>query len=196
MKRFCTSCGKENADGVAFCTECGAKAPEITAPKATEAVSQTAAPKVEATPVQTSPPVKNRTQVSAQQAYNQPISTPIVTQSVPVADATNKVVSTGAYFGLMFLFAIPVIGFIACIIMAFAPKNRNIKNFARAILIWTIIGIVLAGILALVITMMMGSITNYINEMTGGQFSGYGDLTAVFGQLGELSERYESIPIQ
>ena len=49
--------------------------------------------------------------------------------------------SLGAFFGLIVLFSIPIIGWIACIILAFAPKNKNIKNYARAKLIWIGIGI-------------------------------------------------------
>ena len=30
MARNCTQCGAELRDGIAFCTECGAKAPEVT----------------------------------------------------------------------------------------------------------------------------------------------------------------------
>ena len=50
------------------------------------------------------------------------------------------------YIGLMILYAIPLIGWISCIIMAFAARNRNIRNYARAVLILTIIGIILAVI--------------------------------------------------
>lgn len=48
---------------------------------------------------------------------------------------------TGAYFGTMLLFCIPVIGWVACIIMAFAGNAQNRKNFARAMLIFIIIGL-------------------------------------------------------
>ena len=108
----------------------------------------------------------------AQQTYTQ-----------PAPDPTSKVVGTGAYFWLMLLFALPIIGFIACIIMAFAPKNKNIKHFARAQLIWMVIAIVLIGILVAVITLLTNSLMDYINQLTDGQFSDFGDL---FGQLGDL----------
>ena len=44
----------------------------------------------------------------------------------------------------MLLFAIPVIGLIALLIFAFAVKNKNLRNFARAILIWIIVALVLS----------------------------------------------------
>ena len=124
MAKFCTECGKEIAAGVAFCTECGTKAPADPVSATTETVTEAKDTKVE-TPVVHTPPAQS---YPAQQTYTH-----------PAPDPTSKVVGTGAYFGLMLLFAIPIIGQIACLIMAFAPKNKNIKHFARAQLIWTVI---------------------------------------------------------
>jgi len=64
------------------------------------------------------------------------------------------VVSTGGFMGLMFLYGIPVLGWLMCIILAFAPKNENIKNFSKAILTWVLIGIVLSLVLAIVIVIL------------------------------------------
>lgn len=151
MPRFCTECGSQIAEGVAFCTECGTKMPNDNAANTVTVQAETAVTrKSETPPAQTAQPVYQ------QQAYQTP---------APAADAIDKVVSTGAYFGLMFLFAIPLIGLIACIIMAFAPKNPNIKNYARAMLIWTIIGLVLTGILIAVIAMLWDSLIDYISQM-------------------------------
>ena len=168
MARFCTECGKEIADGVAFCTECGTKAPADPAPSVTETMTEAVTTKVE-NPVVHTPPAQS---YQAQQTYTQ-----------PAPDPASKVVGTGAYFGLMLLFAIPIIGQIACLIMAFAPKNKNIKHFARAQLIWMVIAIVLIGILVAVISLLTNSLMDYINQLTDGQFSDFGDL---FGQLGDL----------
>ena len=57
--------------------------------------------------------------------------------------AANKVAGVGTFFGLQLLFALPIIGWIACIICAFAPENQNVKNYARATLIWLLIAVVL-----------------------------------------------------
>ena len=168
MAKFCTECGKEIKEGVAFCTECGTKAPADPAPSVTETVTEAKDTKVE-TPVVHTPPAQS---YQAQQTYTQ-----------PAPDPTSKVVGTGAYFGLMLLFAIPIIGQIACLIMAFAPKNKNIKHFARAQLIWMVIAVVLLGILVAVISLLTNSLMDYINQLTDGQFSDFGDL---FGQLGDL----------
>ncbi len=159
MARFCTECGKEIADGVAFCTECGTKF-EANEPKL-----------VSAPPPVTQSPVA---QVNTQPSY-----------SPPVADNQNKVISTGLYIGLMILFAVPIIGFIACIIMAFTAKNKNIKNYARATLIWMIIAFVLLAILIAIASILVNTLTDYINQMTDGQFGEFGDF---FGQFSEIKD--------
>ena len=168
MAKFCTECGKEIREGVAFCTECGTKAPADPAPSVTETVTEAVTTKVE-TPVVHTPPAQS---YQTQQIYTRPAPDPV-----------SKVVGTGAYFWLMLLFSIPIIGQIACLIMAFAPKNKNIKHFARAQLIWMVIAIVLIGILVAVISLLTNSLMDYINQLTDGQFSDFGDL---FGQLGDL----------
>ncbi len=48
------------------------------------------------------------------------------------ADTKNKVVSTGSFLGWSILFDIPLIGIVACVIMCFASKRLNMKNYARA----------------------------------------------------------------
>ncbi len=178
MARFCTACGKEIAQGVAFCTECGTKAPADTAPQATETV--TAAAPVHTPPSPKPPP--------SQQVYTPPVQpvAPVPSAVVPQAiDPANKVVGTGAYFGLMILFSLPIVGFIACIVMAFLPKNKNLKNYARAMLIWSIITLVVVGLLALLFSVLLNSVTNLINQSLGENFGGIGD---VFSQLGAGSD--------
>lgn len=66
--------------------------------------------------------------------------------------AEYKPVSVSTYFWLTVLAAIPCIGFIFSIILSFSGRNKNRKNFMKAIFVWYIIGIILALIAALVIT--------------------------------------------
>ena len=71
----------------------------------------------------------------------------------------NKVVSTAAYFWLMLLYSIPVIGFIALVIMSFTVKNKNIRNFCKAILVWILIAVIIGlvlGILGLIFSKELG----------------------------------------
>ena len=171
MARFCTECGKEIADGVAFCTECGAKL-ETNEPKPVSAPP----------PVTQAPPV---VQVNTQPSY-----------SPPVADNQNKVISTGLYIGLMLLFAIPIIGFIVCIIMAFAAKNKNIKNYAKATLIWMIIAFVLIGILIAIASVLVGTLTDYINQITDGQFGDFGNFFSEFNDIKDSMNDIGSITDQ
>lgn len=138
MATSCQSCGQEIADGVTFCTSCGAKVEK----------AEPAAP-----PVQ-------------QPVYQQSVQ-PVYQQNFAPAANQSKTVSIGAYFGLMLLFSIPVIGFIACIITAFAPENKSLKNFARAILIWTIIAVILVGILCAFGILFADVLTESVGDITG-----------------------------
>ena len=107
--------------------------------------------------------------------------------SHPAAPA-EKCVSTGAFFGLMLLFSLPVLGWVICIIMAFAPKNRNIRNFARAMLIWLVIALVISLLLGLAVNALINSATAYMNEAVG-ELGGLGELGAL-GELGGLMEEF------
>ena len=60
-------------------------------------------------------------------------------------------VSTSKYFWLAFLSAIPVIGFIATLILSIAGRNRNVKNFERAILAYYIIALIICLIAIIVV---------------------------------------------
>ena len=77
---------------------------------------------------------------------------PAVPEVTPAAEPAGKeqVVKTGTYFWLMLLFAIPVIGFIIMIVMAFTAKKKSLKNWVRANLLWIIILFILSLILGLV----------------------------------------------
>lgn len=66
--------------------------------------------------------------------------------------AEYKPVSTSTYFWLAILAALPVIGFIMTIVFSVVGRNKNRKNFMKAIFVWYIIGIILALIAALVLT--------------------------------------------
>ena len=203
MAKFCTECGKEIRDGIAFCTECGTKAPaepEINAIQPASEAEQPEQPPV-ATPAasiqpQQPPVVVPVAPVQPQQA---PVAAAVAVQTSPIpqpvmapvaSDPTNKTVSTAAYFWLMLLFAIPVIGWLICLIMAFAPKNKNLKHFARAILIWGLVAAVLIGILTALIALLSNTIMDYISQITDGQINNFGEL---FGQFGDLKGLLEQL---
>ncbi len=66
-------------------------------------------------------------------------------------------VSTSKYFWLAFLSAIPFLGFIITLLLSIAGRNRNVKNFERAILAYYIIGFVICLIAIIVIGVALPS---------------------------------------
>ena len=72
-------------------------------------------------------------------------------------------VSTGVFFWCGLLCVLPVIGLLFTLIFSLFPINKNFKNFARAILAWYVIAIIVFLIFAIVVTLVMGqSIADYI----------------------------------
>ena len=181
MARFCTQCGKPLPEGIAFCTECGAKAEAPAAPQPVRQSVQQPAPAPQPVP----------------QAVPQPAPQ-------PGAEPPGKTVSTAGFFWLILLFSLPVIGWLACVILAFAPRNKNIKHFARAMLIWLLIAAILAGVAAFAVKALFRSVTPYVEEITGsftGGTSGSldpqqgesGSAQSALSDLGELQELIEQL---
>ncbi len=149
MSKFCTNCGAPLEDDAVFCPECGTRfdtspaaeetpAPEIR-PEPQEGVKpEPAAPEPEA--VKPQPETVKPEQVR-QTAPPAPAPAP-----VPAAEPEkrSKEISTAGYFWLMLLFAVPVVGFIAMLIFACAVKNKNLRNFARAHVVWVIVVLIIA----------------------------------------------------
>ena len=138
------------ADDAVFCTECGTR---MEAPKQNtteQPQPQNAQPQNQYSAPNSQQNAQPQNQYSApnSQQYAQP--QPDYYSQSPEDYAQNAVVTTGAFFGLNLLFSLPAIGWIICLIMAFAPKNKNIKNFARSKLIWIIIAIILGAICGII----------------------------------------------
>ena len=89
----------------------------------------------------------------------------------PADNAETKVISTGAFFGLILLFSIPVVGFISALIMTFACRNKNLRHYALAALIWKLVAIVptvILGAVALFILRMFSvTLANLLSEALG-----------------------------
>ena len=172
MAKFCTQCGSEIRDGIAFCTNCGAKVEQdIPTPQ----VMPEMQPSTRPVPQPAAPPAPQYTPAPQAKA------------EIPA----DKTVSTGTFFGLMFLFSLPILGWLICLIMAFASKNKNIKHFARAMLIWLIIAMVVGALIGIAINALINSITPYLEQAMGelGQIGSSGDL----GELTELIEQFGSL---
>lgn len=183
MARFCHICGKEISDGASFCSECGTRIP-CTAKSDSNTDTE---PNVQSNDDSTEhinkgieyADVYRKDDLNIAPVYtsDQPkiSSSPSVhTSSEPKstssdADSHRKYgpLGTGAYFALILLFAIPVIGIISCIIMAVAPKNVNIKHFARAVLIWALIAIILAAASVVTAYIFRDAIADLCRNTTG-----------------------------
>ena len=167
MARFCTGCGSELNDNASFCTNCGkAFDTQQTAQKTMQTPAAPQAPKAKAQPAA------------------QPIYAPV---------PNTGVVGTGYYFGMMLLFAIPVIGWILCLVTALSNKNQSKKNFAKAMLIWLIIGLILSIAMFFVVqwvtAVVVDSVNAYAAEMTGGMMGEIGSLD----ELIELMQQMENM---
>ena len=181
---FCTECGQPIGKKSAAPAPFDGKAPSAeTIPAAAAAVLSREEPQNPAAPrsgMQQSVPQQSAPQQSfaaqtapqTQGTYSagQPgqgssgAQTPYPPYAAAAPASVSPEVGTGAYFGLMFLFAIPVLGWIVCLICAFAMKNKNIRNFARAQLIWMVIGLIFSGILFLVGKFALGKIAEGFSE--------------------------------
>ena len=132
MEKVCEKCGTVMDSHVKFCTECGAKVETIKVePNPNQPrPQQQCAPAPQPRPQQCGPAPQPRPQQQCGPAPQPRPQQPRPQQ--PNQDKTTKVVGMAAYFGMILLFASPLVGFIACILMAVLPKNKNVKNFSRA----------------------------------------------------------------
>ncbi|MBP5303336.1 MAG: zinc ribbon domain-containing protein [Clostridia bacterium] len=166
MERKCLKCGADIADGTKFCTSCGTPVPEIPAPAP--------APAAPAQPA-----------YAPQPAYQQPAYNQGFAPQKPVSDE-NKPCSIWAYLGAMFLFAIPCVGLIALIIMCFAPKNKSLKNYAIATLIFTIIISVISCIIGFIFgAAIMSGLSDKLDDMK----DDFGDqlTSSIYSEFGDYS---------
>jgi hypothetical protein len=82
----------------------------------------------------------------------------------PPKGSKYAVMSTASYIGHSILFAIPILGFLIVLIMAFAAGNLNKRHFARAVLIFTIIGVILSIIAYFVAKWLFGVVVDAATE--------------------------------
>lgn len=119
-----------------------------------------------------------------------PTSAPVY---APLSVQNDPVVGTGTFFGLEFLFALPLIGFICCLIFSFAPKNRNLKHYARGKLIWSIIALVLSILLILCAAIFLQALPGMVSEELGIEVNELDDIFSIAGELPELIEELGDI---
>lgn len=110
--------------------------------------------------------------------------TPETPTATPANKEENKPVGFWAYFGLILLFSIPVIGFLAALGFIIGPKNKNIKNFAGASLTWIVVQIVSTVLVTtLVISALFGLFIPMINDSLGTEFQNFSEVVGVATDL-------------
>ena len=155
MAKFCTNCGKELPEGAAFCTGCGARvqeagpAPEPAAEPAPQAAAEPAAQPVVPALVPEPEPRQEQQSQYREQPRQEEYQSPYRTEPQPQGDYPpkpekgKKPVSTIGFMLLQLLYAIPIIGFFASLVLAIAPEKKDLKHHALASFLWKLIFIVL-----------------------------------------------------
>ena len=177
---FCTECGSDIPAGMRFCTGCGSAVVVSGAALADSPQPQAPQPVVVPPPaISMAPQAPAQPPVASQQVQQAQPPKPVVpsarrrvSEPAPAKGSRYAVMGTGAFFGLILLFCIPVIGWVACVIMAFASGNQNRKNFARAMLIFIIIGILLSVAVYFVAGWVFEVLVEYAAESAKSGLSG------------------------
>lgn len=179
---FCTECGANVPDNVKFCTVCGkpmgavARSEPVMAATTVQASGETQAKII---------PQGYQAAYSPQEAHPQAALSN--GEAEPSRGGKYAVMSTGSYIGHSVLFAVPIVGWIICVITAFAAGNLNKRNYARSVLIFLIIGIVFSVVAYIVFSWVAEAVIQYINEATQaelGDFGGLGDLFDIINGAG------------
>ena len=110
---------------------------------------------------------------------------------VPEEDQGKKACSTWAYLGLMILFAIPIIGFIAAIICCAVPKNKSINNFAGATIIWQLLVLVICSVAVVRVVSavkdMADGIFEYVSEVVGIDIDSFDDVKDIVNDVQRIT---------
>ena len=70
--------------------------------------------------------------------------------NAPFEDPRTKPLTVGNYLLMTLLQVIPIVGIVMLFVWAFGDENINRKNYARAALIWMLIGIGLSIVIGIV----------------------------------------------
>ncbi|MBQ2729401.1 MAG: hypothetical protein IJF69_01355 [Clostridia bacterium] len=160
MSKICPACKKEFPDGATYCSECGEKLETVPAPEAQPEVQPEVQqvyyqPQPEPQQTQYQPEQQYQYRPQSEQQYQYRPQPYVYQHAEPEKKKKDEeklypAVPTAAYFWLNIAMVIPVVGFILSIILTCAPRNRSLKNYAKAYLIGYLIciGISVAGIVA------------------------------------------------
>ena len=125
---------------------------------------------------------------------NQVMDQVLTEQTAPIqkAEQIEQKVGFWEFLGLIVLFAIPVVGFIAAIVFLFAPKRKSLKNFAGATLTWLIVRAIAALIsIVIAVTVIGGMLIPTINDALGTEFQDFGEAFGIIS--GIASGNYSAV---
>ena len=148
---ICPNCGTE-VNGK-FCPSCGTKMPEpVAAPAAPVAPPQNPQPTAYAPQ-----PAPNYVQPQVNVIAN----TPVTRQNLP---PEYRPLGAWAYFGLMLLYSVPIVGLVFMIVFAFSKGNINRRSFTRGM--WIPVFIALGVFLVLLlIVLITGNGPEFIQDL-------------------------------
>lgn len=162
----CKNCGSA-LNGKAFCTQCGAPrtaAQEQSCPADEQPQTGIQAAEKKTDKVMPPEPKKDGGITAdipddAGKTYEEPLDKapkPEIPPGYayydePPADSKYALVPSKSFFGLYILFSVPVIGWFVCIVMALGGcRNRNKRNFARAMFMLYLVFILLLCIITVI----------------------------------------------
>ncbi len=165
MAKFCGQCGSELKEGATFCGECGAKVEQAQPAPQVEEIQRPQPQK----PVYAQPaPQPQPVQPIQRPAPQAPVYTE-KTEEQPQKkgrrndDNTSETVKTSFYFWMTFLYAIPVIGWVICLLNAIINSNKSKRNHARA----TILTLVVMLAVSFAISFAVKTAVNVAIEKSG-----------------------------
>jgi len=183
---ICTKCGVNVAVGKRFCTECGnpvdnpkppeqepleqkppeqkphEQEPPVQENPPTQAVHTEAAP----TTVQPTAHIQQPTPVQQVPHIQQAPPPTFANEQPPLYGSPYAVMSVGGFVGAGLIMAIPVIGWLICVIWACGGcRNHNRRNYARAYLIFLVIFAVISFLLYLTISWLANTLLDTFIEI-------------------------------
>lgn len=145
---FCESCGKQIADNLAFCPECGAKIMGAAASEPQNNAGQ-----------------QQQTYQNYQQSNQQPNYQPAPPYQAQVFQPQPDM-TVGQWVGTLLLLCIPIANLVLLLVWAFGSDTHIAKkNFSKASLILMLVSIGLSIILAIVGVGLFATVADVITRM-------------------------------